>query len=125
VNTESIYFESFLSIKGTARVDGSPHLHVSMRDVEKLADLLVLLPPIVPLTSTIQGGLACSAVLELEMQTMQHLSMIVAGFEGGGGVVVQGNVMDWAQIDPVDKRIECCIVPYRIVSYRIVSFFVL
>jgi hypothetical protein len=40
-----------------------------MPHVEKLADLLVLLPPIYLLTSlgTIQGGLACSAVLELEI----------------------------------------------------------
>jgi hypothetical protein len=30
---------------------GSPHLHVSMPHVEKLADLLVLLLPIFPLTS--------------------------------------------------------------------------
>jgi hypothetical protein len=45
------------------------HLHVSMPHIEKLADLLMLLP-IFPLTSpgTIQGGLACCAVLELEIQ---------------------------------------------------------
>jgi hypothetical protein len=50
---------------------GSPHLPVSMPHVEKLADFLVLLLlPIDPLTSlgTIQGGLACSAVLELEIR---------------------------------------------------------
>jgi hypothetical protein len=29
----------------------TPHLHVSMPHVEKLADLLVLLPPIFPLIS--------------------------------------------------------------------------
>jgi hypothetical protein len=48
----------------------TPDLHVSVTHVEKLADLLVLLPPIFPLTSlgTIQGGLACSAVLELEIR---------------------------------------------------------
>jgi hypothetical protein len=41
-----------------------------MPHVEKLADLLVLLPPICPLTSlgTIQCGLACSAVLQLEIR---------------------------------------------------------
>jgi hypothetical protein len=41
-----------------------------MSHVEKLADLLVLLPPIFLLTSlgTIQGGLACSTVLELEIR---------------------------------------------------------
>jgi hypothetical protein len=50
-------------------MDSIPHLHVSMPHVEKLADLLVLLPPILSLTSfgTIQGGLACSAELELEI----------------------------------------------------------
>ena len=49
-------------------MDGIPHLHVSMPHVEQLADLLVLLLPIYLLTSlgTIQGGLTCSAVLELE-----------------------------------------------------------
>jgi hypothetical protein len=38
--------------------------------VEKLADLLVLLLPIFPLTSpgTIYGGLTCSAVMELEIR---------------------------------------------------------
>ena len=48
----------------------SPHLHTSMPHVEKLADLLVLLLPILPLTSlgTIHGRLACSAVQELEIQ---------------------------------------------------------
>jgi hypothetical protein len=49
---------------------GTPHLHVSMPHVEKLADLLVLLLPIFPLTSlgTIQGGLTYTAVLELEIR---------------------------------------------------------
>jgi hypothetical protein len=45
-------------------------LQVSMPHVEKLKDLLVLLlPPIFPLTSlgTIQGGLACIAVLEQDI----------------------------------------------------------
>jgi hypothetical protein len=48
----------------------TPYLHVSMPHVEKLADFLVQLPPIFPLTSlgTIQSGLACSAVLELEIR---------------------------------------------------------
>jgi hypothetical protein len=47
-----------------------PHLHVSVTHVEKLADMFVLLPPIFPLTScgTIQGRLAHSAVLELEIR---------------------------------------------------------
>jgi hypothetical protein len=51
-------------------MDGIPHLHVSMPHVEKLADFLVLLLPIFSLTSlgTIQGGLALSAVLELEIR---------------------------------------------------------
>jgi hypothetical protein len=43
----------------------APHLHVSMPHVETLADVLVLLPPIL---GTIQGGLTCSAVLELEIR---------------------------------------------------------
>jgi hypothetical protein len=45
------------------------HLHGSVPDVEKLADLLVL-PPIFLLTSlgTIQGGLAYCAVLKLEIR---------------------------------------------------------
>jgi hypothetical protein len=48
----------------------SPHLHVSMPNVEKLADLLVLLLPIFPLTSpgTVQGGLASSAVLQHDIR---------------------------------------------------------
>ena len=48
----------------------SPHLHVSMPHIEMLADSLVLLLPIFPLTSlgTIHGGLALRAVLELELR---------------------------------------------------------
>jgi hypothetical protein len=51
-------------------MDFTPHLHVSMPHVEKLADFLVPLLPIFPLTSlgTVQGGLAYSAVLELEIR---------------------------------------------------------
>ena len=47
-----------------------PHLLVSMPHVKKLADFLVLLLPIYPLTGpgTIQGGLAYSAVLELDIR---------------------------------------------------------
>jgi hypothetical protein len=43
-----------------------------MTHVEKLADLLVLLLPIFPLTSfgAIQGGPAYSAVLELEIRRL-------------------------------------------------------
>jgi hypothetical protein len=67
--TAFINFESFLQIIGSARMASTPHLHVSMPHVEELADFLVL-PPILPLTSlgTIQGGLAYSAVLELEIR---------------------------------------------------------
>jgi hypothetical protein len=63
-------FECFLQNNRAAHMIIIPHLHVSMSHVEKLADFLVLLPPIFPLTSlgTIQGGLACSAVLKLEIQ---------------------------------------------------------
>jgi hypothetical protein len=48
----------------------SPHLHVSMPHVEKLADFLVLRLPIFLLTSngTIRGGLAYTAVLELDIR---------------------------------------------------------
>jgi hypothetical protein len=52
------------------RMDGSPQLHVSMPHIEKLAEFLVLLPPILSLASlgTIQGGLARRTVLELEIR---------------------------------------------------------
>jgi hypothetical protein len=48
----------------------SPDLHVAMPHVEKLADLLVLLLPIFPLTSlgTVQGRLAPSTVLEHDIR---------------------------------------------------------
>jgi hypothetical protein len=65
-------------------------VHISMPHVEKLADLLVLLPPIFPLTSlgTIRGRLAYIAVQELEkssdsstLQMMQLLRMIAVEFK--------------------------------------------
>ena len=70
VKTAFYHFELFLQIIRSAHMNAIPHLHVSMPHVEMLADLLVLLPPIYLLTSlgTIQGGLACSAVLELEIR---------------------------------------------------------
>jgi hypothetical protein len=45
----------------------TPELHVSVPHVEMLADVLMLLLPIFPLTSPgpIQSGLATTAVLEL------------------------------------------------------------
>jgi hypothetical protein len=48
----------------------SPYLHVSMPHVDKLAGFLVLLLPVFPLTSlgTVQGGLAYTAVLQLEIR---------------------------------------------------------
>jgi hypothetical protein len=54
----------------SARVENIPHLHISMPHVDKLADFLVLLLPIFSLTilGTVQGGLALSAVLELEIR---------------------------------------------------------
>jgi hypothetical protein len=54
----------------------TPHLHVSMSHVEKLAEFLVLLPPICPLATlgTIQGGLAYSAVLEMEIKPCSGLA---------------------------------------------------
>jgi hypothetical protein len=62
-------FELFLQSKRSTRMEVIAHLHVSMPHVEKLAHFLVLLPPIFPLTvpGTIQGGLACGAVLELDI----------------------------------------------------------
>jgi hypothetical protein len=47
----------------------SPRLDVFAPHLEKLADFPVLLLPVSPLTDpgTIQGGLASSAVLELEI----------------------------------------------------------
>jgi hypothetical protein len=72
VKTAFFFFEEFFQIDRTVRMDGTPHLHVSMTHVEKLAYMLVavLLLPICPLASfgTIQGGLACSAVLEREIR---------------------------------------------------------
>jgi hypothetical protein len=63
-------FEYFLEINLSARMDVKTHLQVAVAHVEKLADLPVLqLLPIFPLanlgTLSIQGGLACSVVLEL------------------------------------------------------------
>jgi hypothetical protein len=70
VKTEFHTFESLIHLNMSGRMVVSPHLHVSMPHVEKLADLLVLLFPIFPLTSlgTIRGGLASSTVLELELR---------------------------------------------------------
>jgi hypothetical protein len=50
-------------------MDSSPHLHASMPHVDKLADFLVLILPICLLANlgTVQGGLASSAVLELNI----------------------------------------------------------
>jgi hypothetical protein len=79
----------------------SPHLPVSVPHDEKLADLFVfLLLPIDPLTSlgTVQGGLASSAVLELEIRRRYGATDDAAlGYDccwsrsSGGGVM---------QIDP-------------------------
>jgi hypothetical protein len=65
-----------------------PHLHASIPHVDKLADLLVLLLPIIPLAilgAAIQGRLALSAEYwswrsgnAPALQTMQLLSMIAA-----------------------------------------------
>jgi hypothetical protein len=63
-------FELFLVLNGLSLMDTIPYLHVSMSHVEKLADLLVLLLPIFPLTSpgTIHSGLARSTVLEHDIR---------------------------------------------------------
>jgi hypothetical protein len=73
-------FENFLHTNRSTRMDSTPHLHVSMPHVEKLADLPVLLHPIFPLTSlgTIQGGLAYRTVLELEIRRRFGSADIVA-----------------------------------------------
>jgi hypothetical protein len=70
IKTALSCFEQLLPQNRSACMGLIPHLHVSMPHVEKLADFLVLLPPIYRLTSlgTIQSGLACSAVLELEIR---------------------------------------------------------
>jgi hypothetical protein len=67
--SSSVIFK-FLEFIRSARIKMTPHLHVSMPHVKKLADFLVLLLPVFPLTSPgrIQGGLASSAVLELEIR---------------------------------------------------------
>jgi hypothetical protein len=51
-----------------------------MPHVDMLADFLVLLPPIFLLTNlgTIQGGLACSAVLEMEIRRCYHFASSAA-----------------------------------------------
>jgi hypothetical protein len=51
-------------------MSSTPHLHVSVPHVEKLAEFLVLLTPIFLLTSlgTIQGGLASRTELEMEIR---------------------------------------------------------
>jgi hypothetical protein len=69
VKSVFVYFEFFLPINRLLRMVVIPHLPVSMPNVKKLAELLLLLLPIDPLTSsgTIQGRLALSAVLELEI----------------------------------------------------------
>jgi hypothetical protein len=70
VKTASFSSRNFLEINLSARMGISPYLPASMPHIEKLADLSVLLLPIFPLTSpgTIQGGLALSAVLELDIR---------------------------------------------------------
>jgi hypothetical protein len=70
VETVFVCFESFLRMNTSTRMHGIPHLHVSMPNVEKFTDLLVLLLPIFPLTSpgTVQGGLTSSAVLEHDLR---------------------------------------------------------
>jgi hypothetical protein len=76
VKTAFLSFEEFLKFNRSAHMASTPHLHVSMPHVEKLADLLVLLSPICLLASlgTIQYGLAYSAVLQLEIQRCSDLA---------------------------------------------------
>jgi hypothetical protein len=75
----------------------SPHLQVSMPHVEKLADLpVLLLPPIFPLTSlgTIQGGLALSAILELDIRRCYDATDVAA----------LGHDCCWSGV----RVLECC-----------------
>jgi hypothetical protein len=62
VLAEFFAFEVFARTNRLAHMLITPNLHVSMSHVEKLADLLVLLPPIFPLMNLgkIQGGLTYS-----------------------------------------------------------------
>jgi hypothetical protein len=82
--TSFVTFEVFLHINKCARMCIRPHLHVSMPDVEKLADLLVLRLPIFLLTSlgTIQGGLVLSAVLELDIRRFSGFAVDAAPGHG-------------------------------------------
>jgi hypothetical protein len=70
VKTTLVSFELFLQINLPSGVGVIPDLPISMPHVEKLADLFVLLLPIFPLTGpgTVHGGLASSAVLDLEIR---------------------------------------------------------
>jgi hypothetical protein len=91
-----VSFKIFLQFNLSARMEVIPHLHASMYHVEKLADLLMLLLPIDPLTSpgTVHGGQAYIATSQYwrwtsgdatAQQTMQLLGMgmIAAGVECG------------------------------------------
>jgi hypothetical protein len=72
VKTMIFYLKPFLGRSSlSARMGVIPHLPISVPHVEKLADLpVLLLLPLFSLTSprTIQGGLASSTVLELDIQ---------------------------------------------------------
>jgi hypothetical protein len=76
VKTTLSSFECFLHINKVVLMHISPHLHVSMPNVEKLTDVSVLTPPIYLLTSlgTIHGGTALSAVLELDIRRCHGLA---------------------------------------------------
>ena len=106
VKTPIFSYELFLQMNRSGRMDGTPHLHVSMPDVEKLADFLVLLPPIFPLTSlgTIQGGLAYSAVLELEIWRCYGSTDDAAPEHDCCLIGVR--VVLWMQIDPVERSVS-------------------
>jgi hypothetical protein len=93
-------------------MENTPHLYVSMPHVEKLADLFVLLPPIFPLTSlgTIQGGLACCAVLELEIwRCFGSAGNADHGHDccwSGARVVSKCNAVSWMQTDLVERSVS-------------------
>jgi hypothetical protein len=68
--TTSFFFQCFFQINLMAPMETIPDLHASMPHVEKLADFRMVILPIFSLTSlgTIRGGLASSAVQQLEIR---------------------------------------------------------
>jgi hypothetical protein len=61
LKTAFSFFEYFLQISRSSHIFFTQHLHASVPHVEKLADLLVLLPPIFPVTRFGATGAATGA----------------------------------------------------------------